>query len=209
MHGATMVEYALIMSSLVVVSLGAVQFLQDRATDESLNQADCIAERPPTASCQIRAITTTSTPSTVVTTATTGGTGTAPSTGSTTTTTTIPPPDPNLAVWDDPSPNWSGDADPPLSQSTTGPGGSWDATAIIGVRSPTDDPAVGVQVRVKWTAPGLPLPQYQTCTTGADGSCTFTFTLDSSVTSALATVVQIISDPPVDSIPGPLPFVKP
>lgn len=204
-----MVEYALIMSSLVVVSLGAVQFLQDRATDESQNQADCIAERPPRASCQIPAITTTSTPSTVVTTATTGWTGTAPTTGSTTTTTTAPPPDPNTATWDDPTPNWAGDPDPPISQSVAVGGGNWTATAIIGVRTPTDGPAPGAQVRVKWTAPGMPLPQYQTCTTGGDGICTFTFTLGSTSASALATVVQIISNPPVESLPGPLPFTKP
>lgn len=209
-RGATMVEYALIMSSLVVVSIGAVQFLEDRATSESRNQADCIAERPPRASCQIPAITTTTTVATTPTSATSVPPCTLPcATTSSTTTTTAPPPPPNTADWDQGSTDWTGDVDPPFSQSVSNGNGTWDATAIVGVHSAGGAAAPGATVRVKWTAPDLPFPQYQTCTTGGDGSCSFTITLPDSSDTATAEVVQITSDPPVAGLPGLLAFARP
>lgn len=203
-RGATMVEYALIMSSLVVVSIGAVQFLEDRATSESRNQADCIAERPPKASCQVRPIETTTTVSIPPPSLTT-----APTTSSTTTTTTTTIP-PNVATWDiSGSADWTGDTDPPASQSVAA-GTDWTATAIIRVGTAAGDPAPGVTVRMKWEAADLAIPEYPPpCVTGADGTCSFTITLSSASPNATATVVQITSSPPVASIPGALDFPKP
>lgn len=46
-RGATLVEYALIFSLFVVVSLVAIDLLTESASDEIDNQAECISDRPP------------------------------------------------------------------------------------------------------------------------------------------------------------------
>lgn len=51
-RGAAVVEYALVLSLLVVASIGAAQFLEDETADEVDNQADCLSTRPPPVSCQ-------------------------------------------------------------------------------------------------------------------------------------------------------------
>jgi hypothetical protein len=50
--GATLVEYAVIVALLVVVSIPAINFLTDRADDQVAVQADCVSMRPPPPSCQ-------------------------------------------------------------------------------------------------------------------------------------------------------------
>ncbi len=52
-RGATLVEYALVTSLLVGVSIGAIQFLTDRSDEATKQQAACISERPPPPGCQI------------------------------------------------------------------------------------------------------------------------------------------------------------
>lgn len=51
-RGAALLEYALIMSLIVVATIGATNFLEDETGREVDNQADCISTRPPPPSCQ-------------------------------------------------------------------------------------------------------------------------------------------------------------
>jgi hypothetical protein len=46
-RGATLVEYALVFALIAVVSLAALQFLSESASNEIENQALCVSDRPP------------------------------------------------------------------------------------------------------------------------------------------------------------------
>ena len=50
-RGATLVEYALVFSLLVVATLGSIEYLEGKAGDEIDNQADCVSTRPAPAEC--------------------------------------------------------------------------------------------------------------------------------------------------------------
>lgn len=50
-RGATLVEYALVFSLLVVAALGAIEFLETQSSREINNQADCVSNRPPPSGC--------------------------------------------------------------------------------------------------------------------------------------------------------------
>ncbi|QGG95699.1 TadE family protein [Actinomarinicola tropica] len=50
-RGATLVEYALVFSLLVVLAIGAVEFLNAQSDAEINNQADCVSDRPPPGDC--------------------------------------------------------------------------------------------------------------------------------------------------------------
>ncbi|MDE0803531.1 MAG: hypothetical protein OSA99_09425 [Acidimicrobiales bacterium] len=56
-RGASLTEYALALVVLVVGSIGVFQTLEDNASAEVDNQADCISQRPPPLSCQPAALT--------------------------------------------------------------------------------------------------------------------------------------------------------
>lgn len=51
-RGVAVVEYALVISLLVVAALGSARFLEDETADEVDNQATCLSTRPPPVSCQ-------------------------------------------------------------------------------------------------------------------------------------------------------------
>jgi Flp pilus assembly pilin Flp len=68
--GATMTEYAVVAALLLVVSIGAIKFLQAGANKQINLQADCVSTRPPPVSCQVPAIQTTTTVSVAPTTPT-------------------------------------------------------------------------------------------------------------------------------------------
>lgn len=50
-RGATLVEYALVFSLLVVATLGSIEYLENQASDEIDNQADCVSTRPAPPEC--------------------------------------------------------------------------------------------------------------------------------------------------------------
>jgi len=50
--GATLAEYALIFSLLIVGSVAAVEFLSAEAGEQIDNNADCVSKRPPPVECQ-------------------------------------------------------------------------------------------------------------------------------------------------------------
>lgn len=52
-RGATLVEYATVSALLLVVSLGALQFVGDSASEQAQSEANCISTRPPPDSCQV------------------------------------------------------------------------------------------------------------------------------------------------------------
>lgn len=62
-RGLALVEYALVLSLLVIASLGVINTLEDDTGDELDNQADCISSRPPPPSCQLEPLAPTTVPS--------------------------------------------------------------------------------------------------------------------------------------------------
>ena len=60
-HGATLVEYALILAVVVVGGLGAIRYLTDQGSAEVADQADCVSTRPPPPSCIRASVTTVTT----------------------------------------------------------------------------------------------------------------------------------------------------
>ncbi|MEZ5144366.1 MAG: hypothetical protein R2726_17895 [Acidimicrobiales bacterium] len=88
--GATLVEYALVLSLLVVGGLGAAAYLTTGARNEVANQADCISSRPPPTNCQIPVVSTTT------------STSIAPTSSSSSTT-----PPPGAATWDTAASTWN------------------------------------------------------------------------------------------------------
>jgi len=69
-RGAALIEYALALSLFVFVSIGALEMLEDSTREEVANEFDCVSERPPPPSCQLRAVTTTTSTTTTTTTTT-------------------------------------------------------------------------------------------------------------------------------------------
>lgn len=192
-RGATIPEYALLVALFVVSSLGAINFLSAEGEEETQNQADCVAERPPRASCQVPAIITTTSSVVPSTTASTSppGTGTTSTTGSTAPTTAPPP---NEFAWSPATGPVANDDDAD---------GYWTVDSGFAVTDADSNPVEGAVVKVRWRLPGgQTFPQQ--CTTAADGTCNVTF--DSpfpDVDYVTVTVTDIVSDPPVADITPP------
>lgn len=51
-RGIAVVEYALVISLLVLATVGAARFLEDETASEVDNQATCLSTRPPPVACQ-------------------------------------------------------------------------------------------------------------------------------------------------------------
>jgi hypothetical protein len=151
-RGAVLVEYAVVLSLLLVSSFGVIQLLDDKSRAEVNHQADCISTRPPPPSCQPRTVTTLP-----------------PSSIPPTSASTIAPPT-----------GTSGTASVSNARIEDQAGGIWDA--VTDVLFQTDgDPAIPyagatVRVRVTITAPPNPTPFFVDCVTGADGTCELRFT---------------------------------
>ncbi|MCC5951967.1 MAG: hypothetical protein JJU45_07710 [Acidimicrobiia bacterium] len=165
-RGAALTEYSLVFALLVVLSLGAIQGLTDRADDEATNQAECISKRPPPESCQLRSAVPppddpgpTPDPSPDPPEPTPPPTDPPPE---------PPPPEPVDATWA--TLPFSAPAADPLAAP-----GQWDVVAPVSMTHEDGRPMVGVQVRVTFTvvAPvnALIPQQSPTCVTGADGTC--------------------------------------
>lgn len=183
-RGATLVEYSLVLSALVVVSIPAAQWITEEGSAEVANQASCVSQRPPPSSCLIPAITT--------------STATVPPSITTTTagipTTTAPPPPPSAAAW--------GTATATRTSST-----SWYVNAPISVTN-SGTPVAGavVQVRIQIVTPAAGT-FYSTCVTDPAGACTINWVVPiTNATQVRLTPTQITAYPPVTTLPSSLLF---
>ena len=183
-QGATLVEYALILAFVVVGSIGAINYLTAEGDDQIENSADCVSERPPPPSCQIRAVTTTS-----------ATTSPLPSTTLPPTTTTVPPSSQATALIISPNPT-PAQVIASLTLTTTEPDGEGQPV-VVGVAGAV------VYFDIVTTAPGGNQVTTATCTSAADGSCSMTTALPySDATSFEIRVVRIDSNPPVTTLPA-------
>jgi hypothetical protein len=179
-RGATLVEYSLITALVLAGSLGAIELLTERGQEETDRQVDCVAERPPRASCQIPAIVTTTT-------------AMPPSTP---TSVPEPPPLPTEASVSDVTTQDLGD-------------GNWSATVTFTVAEVDSDdipgpPYEGAVVNVAWQVPGFPAVA-GTCTTNSEGECAVTFVpteLSPTAGAVTISVTNVFSEPPVESLPA-------
>ncbi len=182
-RGATLVEYALVLTLLVVVSIAAIQSLDSAARDEVANQEECVSSRPPPATCQTLILTTSTT---VVP-------------PSTTATTQPPPPPPvNAATYENTRSEVSGS--------------SWAAiTTIVLTSDGAPLPDVFVRYRAQLITPPGPT-FFVSCVTGADGRCELRFEvpdIGQPVDTVQLTADLIDSDPQVTVDPPPLTFTRP
>jgi hypothetical protein len=159
------VEYALIIAAVVVMSLGAIQSLQGESNDEVQNEFDCISERPPPPSCQKRAVTTTT--STTIS-ATTSTTQPAPTTSSTESTTTTSTTTTTTAAPFVTTANWSGGS---RAQFPGGP--RWSARTRLTLTDPSGELLVGAVVTIEVINPssGAVLGSYECTTEAGTGRC--------------------------------------
>lgn len=185
--GATFVEYALVFVVMVVGSLGIAQFLTNWGSSEVASQADCVSQRPPPPSCQVRVATpTTSTTSLGVTTTTA-----APPTTTTTTTT----------------PSTTAPRPPTLSTATSvGRPGTYNGvtTTITLLSGPNPVSGATVIIRYEAVANGVSVTFEVSCITSATGTCEARF--DSpydDTTSIQVTVYEVRSNPPPGAYPPP------
>jgi hypothetical protein len=197
--GATLVEYALITSLLVVVSIGAIDYLTDESTEETQQQADCISTRPPPVSCQIptAAVTTTAPPP-----------GSPPPPPPTPPPPPIPPPPPSGATAGTPPPPAPGPA--PGSWTITSP----EITVMSGDDPPFPLSGAVIEFTVEIEDPLNPgswsVVATGTCTTDASGSCAsdpfeiLAGNYTPPIVSARITVSDIQSTPAVASLPAPV-----
>jgi Flp pilus assembly pilin Flp len=191
-RGASFVEYSLVFALLVVVTLGAVQYLTTSATAETDNQATCISRRPPPPECQMQPaiVPTTTVPVSTSAPPTTADPG--PTTTLAPTTTTLPPP-PSLV---------SGFALAKVSSPRPG------VQVTVSLTSGSDLVAGGrVQLRMTAIAPGGSFETTVSCTTDDTGSCPGVEFLApySDTTRIDVLVVSVQADPPA---PGPFPAAQ-
>jgi hypothetical protein len=179
-----MVEYSLVISGVVVVSIASLNYLTEQSTESMDNSADCVSTRPPPVSCQVRAVTTT--------TATTTPGVTTTIAPELTTTTTAPP----VSVVQLGTPGFDHTVSP------------WTVTPIVEVRTDPGTgfvPVEGAVVTFQFTtfSPNGNQTTVASCTTSASGQCTWTEPAAYTDGTAIEiTVVSIDSDPPVSTIPG-------
>lgn len=192
-QGAALVEYALVLVLVVIGSIGAIDALEDDASDEVDNQATCLEERPPPAECQAAP----NTPLGVGG----GGVGGDPGGG-------------------DPGPTESVNYGPGTLTTTRGSGPRFDVDltfTLLDDSVPLPLPLEGEVVTAQIVITGSSVPgrvgefTYVTCTTGALGVCTFSF--DSrfdDVTSMTLQIVAVGADTPYDiGSTNPIPITQP
>lgn len=181
-RGATLVEYSLIFSLLVVLAMGAIQFLNDRSDAEINNQADCISNRPAPAGCAYAAV---------------------PS--------DISVPDPGFSPPTSAPPNAADVPEfniipPGYHDTTTG----WAVLLDVELIQPSetdpptpDEPVSGVRIRAEITlrdpanaAQDLPERGYTDCITGANGRCTLRYQVPyDDVDNVKMRIIGIDTDP--------------
>lgn len=193
-RGATLVEYALVLSLFVVVSLGAMDFLSDSADREIDNQVDCVSERPPPPECQLVAVTTSTTLDPTPTTAT-----------------TAPPVEEKAPVLIERGRTFSNPGDP-----------WWVATQVELTLESNDDvpiisplPGVTVRARVRLVEPGSVSPPYAllpqeffiSCTTDAAGQCELRFDVPFDDVDRLHFTYTAVDSSPPGQLPSPDNFI--
>ncbi len=180
-RGATLVEFALVLSLVAVASLGAFQALGDATENEVDNEADCISTRPPPSSCLRSAI-----PPTTTTTI-----GPGPTTPPTS------PPGPPETVTIDPNPTIT----------TTPAGSRWDVEAVLQLTDDSTPPDSledeVVTVQVTFTGSTVPARVGQfifvECVINGAGQCTLRFDSQyADVTQLSIDVVAVGIDTPYD-----------
>ena len=165
-RGATLVEYAMVVSLVGVVSLGALEFLQESASTEIENQALCVSDRPPP----------------------TGVTGDECQFAPTPTDLVVPDPNvvPPTTAAPNPNPDVYAISSAPSSMTQVG---GWTVTVPVSVtREVWQDPpagplpAAGIEVRARIQMkdpnnPGnnLPDPGFTDCVTNAAGQCDLSY----------------------------------
>jgi type II secretory pathway pseudopilin PulG len=179
-RGATLTEYALGVSVLVVASLMALSWLSTQAGKEAEAQADCISTRPPPTTCvqsPVPAPTTSSPPSSAPTTTSGGPAPTDPET----TTTTAPPPTASAT---------GGSATTELLAD-----GTWKVTAPVAI-AVDGTPVEGARVSARLVVGRQPL--LVECTTDVNGACSLVVEpIPADVDSTRLTVLSVVSDPRV------------
>lgn len=190
-RGATLVEYAMVASLLLVVSMVAIDGLTTAADGEVNNQAECVSDRPPPtggdAGCEFAP-----TPSDLVT---PDPSFVPPTTGS-----PVPFPD-----------QYTISAGPSSANTTDG----W--TLILPVQvfreiqePPTDPegaPSILVRARIQMQDPAnpsenLPDPGFTECTTDASGECDLEYAVPfDDVDEATMLIIDVESAPPPDDLP--------
>lgn len=149
-----LVEYALVLTLLLLGSAGAIRFLEDEAAQEVDDEAECMSMRPPPPGCQPQAVTTSTTVS-------------GPTTTNPTTTTVLP-----MA-----SLTWEDSRSEPIDADL------WDAVTEPEVTAPDGDglnqPVLGATVRVEAVVTQPPpesTPFFLSCVTDETGRCELRFT---------------------------------
>jgi hypothetical protein len=207
--GATMTEYALGFSFLVVLSMGGLKFITAATSTEVNNQADCISKRPPPPSCQQRpASTTTTTVPAPPTSPTTGPATTAPPTTAPPATTTTKPPTTTV-----PAPTTTTTAPPPATPTITltkvtspNPRG---VKISVALKSGANPVAGYVSLRVTLTAPAGSQAVQLSCQTDGAGNCTIDYSSPyTDVTKIAVIATEVLSTPgPVSPLPTTEPSV--
>jgi Flp pilus assembly pilin Flp len=179
--GAALVEYALIVALIVVPTIGAASYLTTQAKTQTVNQANCISTRPPPASCQIRAITTT--------------TSTVPAS---TTTTTAPPPTSSTTAPPAGTAAWN------VAASTFNSGTRVITLNLTVKANPGNTPVAGAIVIFRMTITPGGQSFAASCTSDASGVCVATWPVGVGVTQVVGTVDSIQSTPATSIVPGAL-----
>lgn len=190
-RGATLVEYALVFSLVVVAALGAIEFLDAQSRNEINNQADCVSMRPPPASCQLTAITTTTT---VVPPPTTSTTAPLPAEAEPIVR-AVPPARASV----DPAPRWI-ELDVSVSETQPvdlGGGEAPVAGAVVRAEVLLVDPVAMPEAY-------LPDEFFVNCTTGATGQCTLRFDVPFTDVTKLRMDVTSVDAPVPPVFPSPI-----
>lgn len=200
-RGATLVEYALVFSLLVVGALGAMDALTDSASEEIDNQALCVADRPPPTDseaderCHFAP-----TPTDVIT----------PDPSIVPPTTAPPNPNPDVYVI----------TAGPTDQTTDGGWTVMQPVALTVQRwsdpLPPSEPAPGIRVRARIqlkdpnTGDNLPDPGFTDCVTDGAGECTLEYTVPfPDVLQVTLLVIGVDSPNPPDTMPPMATFDRP
>lgn len=180
-RGAALLEYALVLVLVVIGSIGAIDALEDDASDEVDNQATCLEERPPPAACQ-------QAPNTPLGVGG-GGVGGDPGGG-------------------DPAPTQSVNYGPGALTTTRGADPRFDVDltfTLLDDSFPLPLPLEGEVVTAQVVITGSSVPGrvneffYVTCASGSLGVCTFAFDSQyDDVTSMTLQIVSVGADTPYD-----------
>jgi hypothetical protein len=193
-RGATLVEYALVMSLVVLAGASAYELLTAAADSEIENQADCVSDRPPPESeCGFAPV-----PTDVVT----------PNPNIAPPTTGVPVDDPDLFAVS------AGPADAHDDPWTL----LLPVHVTVEVQEPPTEPAgtpgIRVRARIQMEDPNqpgvnLPTPGFTDCVTDADGNCELVFTVPfEDVTRATMLVIGVDSPRPPDGLPPLVTFER-